>query len=533
MGVRLTTDTAAPDAPPRRAGRREWTGLAVLALPTLLLALDLSVLYLALPRLSADLGADSTAQLWITDIYGFMIAGFLVTMGTLGDRIGRRRLLLIGAAAFAAASVLAAYAATPEQLIACRALLGVAGATLMPSTLALISNMFPVPAQRATAIGVWMSCFMGGMAVGPVIGGVLLANFWWGSAFLLGVPVMVLLLVAAPVLLPEYRQPVPGRLDLTSVALSLAAILPVIYGLKELARYGWQPLPAVALAGGTGLAVLFVRRQRTLAHPLLDVGLFANRTFRSALLLSLLNALLMGGTFLLVSQYLQLVEGLSPLRAGLWLVPQAVAMITATMLTPVAARRIRPAYVMAAGQVVTALGFGLLAVLSGEGSLPVAVVAFVLAAAGIALPSQLVTDLIVGAAPREKAGSAASVSETSGEFGVALGVAAVGSLAAVVYRGRLTETLPGGLPADVVDRARDGLAGAAEVAATLPAGSGTELLTAARAAYTAGLNTAGAIGAVVLLALAVLSVRLFRTVRPHGEAAGAERPAPAGDHSQP
>ncbi len=219
-------DTTTRVEPPVRAGRREWIGLAELALPTLLLALDISVLFLALPELSADLGADRTEQLWITDIYGFMVAGLLVTMGTLGDRIGRRRLLLAGAAAFAAASVLAAYASSPEMLIAARALLGVAGATLGPSTLALISSLFADPAQRGQAIALWFSCFLAGGALGPLVGGVLLELFWWGSVVLVGVPVMALLLVLGPRLLPEDRAPDAGRLDPASVALALAAMLP-------------------------------------------------------------------------------------------------------------------------------------------------------------------------------------------------------------------------------------------------------------------------------------------------------------------
>ncbi|MEU4469864.1 MFS transporter [Micromonospora sp. NPDC023888] len=517
------------------AGRREWIGLAVLALPTLLLALDLSVLYLALPSLSADLGADSTQQLWITDAYGFLVAGFLVTMGTLGDRVGRRRLLLIGAAAFAVVSVVAAYAPNPPLLIAARALLGVAGATLMPSTLALISNMFQVPAQRAVAVGVWMSCFMGGMAVGPVIGGVLLENFWWGSAFLLGVPVMAVLLVTAPLLLPEFRDPQPGRLDLVSVALSLATILPVVYGLKELARHGWRPLPALAIVTGLLVGVAFVRRQRRLPHPLLDVGLFGNRTFTAALLVFLLNGLLMGGTFLLVSQWLQLVEGLSPLRAGLLLVPQAVAMIGATTVAPLLARRFRPGHVMAVGQLVTAAGFLLLTGVEGDNALLVVLVAFVVASVGIALPSALVTDLIVGSAPPERAGSAASISETSGELGIALGVAVLGSVGAAVYRAELGPELPAGLPAEAAARARDGLAGAVTVAGELPSGVGGPLVDAARAAYTSGLVATATVGAVLLLGLAVVAALAFRSVPPYApvaaEPAQPEETAPAaGQH---
>jgi DHA2 family multidrug resistance protein-like MFS transporter len=211
-----------------RAGRREWIGLAVLALPTLLVSIDVSVLFLALPHLSEDLGADSTEQLWITDIYGFMTAGFLVTMGTLGDRIGRRRLLLIGGTLFGLASLLAAFSASPEMLIAARALMGIAGATLLPSTLALISNMFRDPKQMGMAIAVWGTCFMAGIALGPVVGGAMLDAFWWGSVFLLAVPVMAVLLVAAPLFLPEFSDPDAGRLDLVSVALSLVTILPAI-----------------------------------------------------------------------------------------------------------------------------------------------------------------------------------------------------------------------------------------------------------------------------------------------------------------
>jgi DHA2 family multidrug resistance protein-like MFS transporter len=264
-----TTSAATATAP--KAGRREWIGLAVLALPTLLLSLDLSVLYLALPHLAADLRPSSSQLLWIMDIYGFMIAGFLITMGTLGDRIGRRRLLLIGGAAFGVTSVLAAYSVNAEMLIASRTLLGIAGATLMPSTLALISNMFQDPKQRAGAIAVWISCFMGGTAIGPVVGGLLLQWFWWGAAFLLGVPVMALLLVIGPVLLPEYRDRTAGRLDPASVALSLATILPVIFGIKELAKDGPTTVPAVAIMIGAGFGLAFIRRQHRLTSPLLDL----------------------------------------------------------------------------------------------------------------------------------------------------------------------------------------------------------------------------------------------------------------------
>lgn len=503
-----------------RAGRRAWIGLAVLGLPTLLLALDMSVLYLALPHLAADLQPSSSQLLWIMDIYGFMIAGFLITMGTLGDRIGRRRLLLIGAAAFGAASVLAAYSTNSGMLIGTRMLLGIAGATLMPSTLALISNMFPNPRQRASAIAVWMCCFMGGTAIGPVVGGVLLEWFWWGSVFLLGVPVMVLLLVTAPLLLPEHRDPAPGRLDLVSVALSLGAILPIIYGLKELAKDAGGG-PWLAMAVGAAVGVVFVRRQLRLAHPLLDLRLFRNRVFSSALAVMLLGALFMGGMFLFISQYLQLVEGLSPLHAGLWLVPPTVAMIAGTMLAPALAARIGARYVIGGGMAFAALGLVTLSQVTATGGVLMVVTGMAVAAVGLCPGGALVTDIVVGSAPPERAGSAASMSETSGEFGIATGVALLGSLGTAVYRSRVV--MPEGMPAQAAVAGRDTLAGAVAAAEQLPGNVADALLDTARAAFTSGLNLVAGLGAVALLVFGLVSIGLLRP-----PAAVPEEPVAAG-----
>ncbi|WP_240760268.1 MFS transporter, partial [Phytoactinopolyspora endophytica] len=311
-------------APPR-AGAREWIGLAVLALPAMLVVMDLTVLHLAVPHLSADLQPSSTQLLWITDIYGFLIAGFLITMGSLGDRIGRRRLLFIGSAAFGVASVLAAYSTSPEMLIATRALLGVAGATLMPSTLSLIRNMFLDTQQRTTAISLWAMSFMVGGSIGPLIGGALLDNYWWGSVFLVGVPVMALLLVVGPFLLPEYRSADTGRLDLVSALLLLATALPVIYGIKELAKDGWAGLPVVAIIVGLAVGFVFFRRQQRLDDPLIDVELFRNPAFSVSLGAMTGTVFVMMGLNLFVMQYLQLVHGLSPWRAGLWVLPSTAA----------------------------------------------------------------------------------------------------------------------------------------------------------------------------------------------------------------
>jgi DHA2 family multidrug resistance protein-like MFS transporter len=449
------------------AGPREWLGLAVLALPTVLLGMDATVLYLAAPHLNADLAPSGTELLWIVDVYGFMVAGFLVTMGTLGDRIGRRKLLMIGAAAFGAASVLAAYAPNPELMIAARALLGVAGATLGPSTLALISTMFRHPGQRATAIALWAACFSVGIAVGPIAGGLLLEWFWWGAAFLVAAPVMVLLVATAPVLLPEYRDPDAGRLDLTSVALSLATVLPVIYGIK-----GGSP---VAVVIGVAFGVVFVRRQLRLADPLLDLTMFRSRSFSAALLVQLFTLTMIGGVYLFVTQYLQLVEGFSPLVAGLWLLPSAVVLVIASMLVPVVARRVKPAYLVGVSLVITAIGFAMLALVGG---LPMLVAGFAIVYLGISPVMALGTDLVIGTAPPEKAGSAAAMAETAMEFGIALGVAVLG------------------------------------VIGTAVATSDGALLDAAPDAFTDGLNVVAGISAVLVLVLAVVAVRLLRGEEP-------------------
>lgn len=431
---------------PRKAGRREAIGLAVLALPTILVALDMSVLYLALPHIGASLGASDIQQLWITDIYGFVLAGLLVTMGNIGDRIGRKRLLLIGGAAFAAASVLAAYSTSPEMLIATRALLGVAGATIMPSTMSLIHTMFPDPKQHATAMAVWMGCFLGGSALGPVVGGAVLEFFWWGAAFLIGVPIMVLLLVFGPKWLPEHRNPEPARLDLPSVALSLLAVLPAVYGLKELSRHGFTVLPVFAVLVGIAAGIVFVGRQRRLTVPLLDLKLFGNRVFRAGLLLTTVAGITAGNT-LFVSLYLQRVAELSTLDTALWMLPSTLSMLVMIQLGPLLTRWVRPPLVIAAGLVVAAFGFLILTQVDGDGSLPLMITGMVVQSIGIGPMAGLCAIMAMQAVRTEQAGSAAALAETAGEFGLAMGVAVLGMVGMAVVRtgGDTHHALAGGL----------------------------------------------------------------------------------------
>jgi MFS transporter, DHA2 family, multidrug resistance protein len=500
-----------------RATRREWVGLAVIALPCLLYAMDLTVLNLAIPALSAELRPSGAQLLWIVDVYGFILAGALITMGTLGDRIGRRRLLLFGAGAFGVASVLAAYATSPGWLIAARALLGVAGATLAPSTLSLIRNMFSDPRQRTVAIAVWVTSFSVGGAIGPLLGGLLLEWFWWGSVFLLSVPVMALLLVLGPLLLPEYRDPAAGRLDLLSAGMSLAAVLLVIYGLKQFAQDGPGWLPALFVVAGVAVGVVFVRRQHTLADPLIDLRLFRSHAFTASLATYMGGLLVVFGAFLFIAQYLQLVLGMSPLQAGLWMLPEGIGFVVGSLLAPLLARRARPGLVMAAGLALAAVGFGLLTQVQTGSGLAVLVLGSLVLSLGLAPVITLATDLIVGAAPPQRAGAAAGISETGAEFGGALGIAVLGSIGVAIYRGQITEAVPAGVPPQAAAAAQDTLGGAVAAAERLPGQLSAALLDAAQAAFTQALQVTASISATLILGMAILAAVVLRKVQAAAE----------------
>ncbi|HEY6002653.1 MAG TPA: MFS transporter [Anaeromyxobacter sp.] len=497
------TDTTAVTAP--GAGRREWIGLAVLALPCILYSMDLTVLNLAVPSLSADLAPTAAQLLWIVDVYGFVVAGMLVTMGTLGDRIGRRRLLLIGAAAFGAASVLAAFSVSAAMLIATRALLGVAGATIAPSTLSLIRNMFHDPRERTLAVGIWITSYSVGGAIGPLVGGVLLQHFWWGSVFLVGVPVMLLLLVLGPVLLPEFRNPEAGRLDLPSAGLSLASVLAVIYGLKRIAESGLGSLPAVSVAAGLALGVAFVRRQRRLAVPLIDLALFRVPAFRASLATYLLATFVALGCYVFVAQYLQLVLGMSPLEAGLWTLPFTGGFVAGSILTPAIGRRFHPTSVVTSGLALSAVGFALLTQVDRGPALAVLVGATVIYSLSLAPVFTLTNDAVIGTAPAERAGAASAISETGSELGGALGIAILGSVGASLYRGAMAGAVPAGVPPEAAEAARGTLGGALATAAQLPDPLGAALAGAAREAFTQGFRLIAVISAVIAVVAATLA----------------------------
>ncbi|MFE9648758.1 MFS transporter [Streptomyces sp. NPDC006365] len=501
----MTNPNGATTTPTPLAGRREWTALGVLMLPLLLVSMDVSVLYFAVPAISADLEPSGTEQLWIFDIYAFVLAGLLMTMGSLGDRIGRRRLLLIGAAAFGAASLVAAYANSAETLIAARAVLGIGGATLMPSTLAIIRTLFTDPAQRAKAVGMWSGVMTAGVALGSVMSGVLVEHFWWGSVFLVNLPAMALLLVLGPILLPESKNPAPGRFDLLSVPLSMAAVLPVIYGVKEIPSEGWNVRYVMSVMIGLFFAALFVHRQRTVESPMIPPSLFRGHGFSPAVSLNLLSMFAMMGSAYFTTQYLQSVLGKSSMEAALWgLLPSVLVGVAAPVSAQLVQRGANRAYVVAGGFVLAACGYGMLTV-SGTDSMWLVLAGAGVIASGIVTVSSQMMDLALGTVPVEKAGTASSVLETGAEFGGALGMAVLGSIGTAVYR----HEIPSSAPAP----AHETLGGALAVAQQLPGRAGESLVTAAREAFTSGMQAAAIAGAVLLLGAAVLASVTLRRVR--------------------
>ncbi|MET7693745.1 MFS transporter [Streptomyces sp. NPDC005483] len=488
----------------RRPGR--WLALSVLVLAVLLVAVDATVLGLATPYISEDLKPTGTQLLWIGDVYSFVIAGLLVSMGSLGDRIGRKRILLLGATAFGAISVLNAYATTPELMILARALLGVAGATLMPATLALIRNLFHDPRERSLAVGIWGATASAGTAVGPIVGGFLLEHFWWGSVFLINLPVMAVLVLVGIKFLPESRNPAPGPWDMTSVALSLVGVIAVVYAVKETAAHGltWEPV-AAGLLGAAGLYA-FVRRQLTLPAPLLDMRLFRNRGFSGAVLADLLTVLGLSGLVFFLSQYLQLVQGRRPLEAGLAELPAAVGAVVAGLMAGQVARRYSVRAVVSAGLAAIGLALASLTLLDRSTGYPMLGAALLVVGVGAGLSFTVTADVILSSVPKEQAGAASAVSETAYELGAALGIAVLGSIVTGVYR---DFAAPVGTP----EGARESLGGAVEAASGLPTNVAQDLLSSAGEAFVNGLAIAAGAGAAVLLATAVAAWFMLRGQR--------------------
>jgi DHA2 family multidrug resistance protein-like MFS transporter len=506
----LTHELRIADDSATKVGWRGWTALGVLMLPVLLVSVDNTVLSFALPQIALDLEPTGVQQLWIIDAYPLVLASLLVTMGTLGDRFGRRRMLLIGATGFATVSALAAFAPSAEWLIAARALMGVFGAMLMPSTLSLLRSIFTDRDQRRLAIAIWASMFSAGSALGPIVGGFLLAHFAWGSVFLMAVPVLVPLLVLAPLLVPESRDPHPGRIDPVSILMSLGTMVPIVYAIKELAAHGLDAKTAGLFAVGAAFGVLFVRRQLRAETPMLDMRLFRRGAFTGALLVNLLSVVALVGFLFFVAQHLQLIMGLSPLDAGVALVPGLVAMIAAGLIVVPIAKRWSPRVIVPGALSLSIVGYLVVAATAGTGSTGAITAAFVALGIGIGMAETVSNELILSSAPPEKAGAASAVSETAYELGAVLGTAVLGGLLTARYREGLV--LPEGLAAGAADAARETLAGAMYTADSLGGALGEAVRDAAAHAFDAGVTVTALIGAVlVALAAVIAAVTLGRS----------------------
>ncbi|MFB2554840.1 MFS transporter [Herbiconiux liangxiaofengii] len=508
MQSRTAPTPSATTAAPRYGHR--YLALVLLMLPVLLVSIDNTVLSFALPAISRDLAPSSTTLLWVVDVYPLILAGLLVAMGTVGDRVGRRRLLMIGATGFALVSAAAAFAPSAEWLIAARALMAFFGAMLMPSTLSLLRNIFTDPRERTMAIAIWAGGFAAGSSIGPIVGGVLLEHFAWGSVFLLAVPVLIPLLALGFVFIPESRDPAPGRIDLLSVALSLAALTPFVFGIKQLAHDGLNPIGVVAVVAGIGVGVLFVRRQQRIPNPLLDLRLFANAPFAGSILANFLSVFSLVGFLFFASQHLQLVLGLTPLDSGLLLLPATVVGIVAGMLAAVMVRRLAPRSVVLAGLSCTAAGFAVIILFRHDLTALVVAAAFVVLSFGVSFAETISNDVILASVPEEKAGAAAGISETAYELGVVLGTAVLGAVLSAFYRAGVV--VPSGLGDDAARGAGETLGGAVAAASSgaLSADASAQLLASARAAFDSGVWVTSAI-ALVFIATAWLIVH--RTLR--------------------
>jgi DHA2 family multidrug resistance protein-like MFS transporter len=474
---------------PSRTGVRAWLGLLAVLGPVLLVSMDGSILFLALPSIGRALDPGAGQTLWILDGYGFAVSSLLIAFGNIGDRYGRLRLLLAGAAVFGLGSAAAAFAPSPELLIAARVLMGVAGATLLPSALAVLGELFPDPRQRARAIGIFAATFAAGFAIGPVLGGLLLERFWWGSVFLVNLPVVALFLCVTPALLKDVRATRPGRVDLVSVVTSAAGLLLTVYGLKRAATDGLSASAVAAGLAGVGVLVWFGLRQRQLTHPLIDFTLFRDRVFAFAVVTGLLPLAAWSASAYLAGIYLQSVLGIPVRQAALLALPGAVALTATCVAAPAVVDRIGKRAALLVCHFSIAAGLLLFLPVAVAGGVGWYVLSTVVASIGYGISFAVVADTAVGAVPPERAGAAGAIAETSNEIGNALGIALLGSLAALVFR------LQG-----------PGLAPTLDETLRLPGLADTSAA-AAKSAFVTGLHAAALVAALLHLALGALALR--------------------------
>lgn len=497
---------------------RRWLALAVLSLSLLIVTMDVTILTVALPEMARDLRPTSVELLWIVDVYSLVVAGLLVTASAIGDRFGRRNVLIGGYVLFGLASLLVFFADSAEAVIAVRALLGIGGAMIMPTTLSMIRTLFSNPRERATALGLWAAVAGAGAALGPVVGGVLLELFSWHAAFLVNVPLMLIAVVVAIPLLPESRSARPGLIDTIGVALSVVGMVAITYAIKELGKDGVELVPAVAALVGVAALAAFVRRCLHSPHPMIDIRLLQARPFRAGMITAFTAMLAVGALLLLSAQWLQLVEGLSPLEAGLALVPLSIVSIIASLVAAGLSERFGPRRCIAGGLGLGSIGLLVLFIAPlGMWTLMLSLVLVGFSTGSLSIAS----GLIMSSTPTDKAGSAAAFEETSYELGGGLGIAILGSVAAVGYRA--------GLPDSANDVARESLAGAFEQARSLGAG-GARLVAQASDAFAASLAWAGLAGGVIMAIAALAVWRLAPSDAPVMDAQAEPSLAAASDH---
>lgn len=496
-----------------RASKRQWAGLIIMVIPLFMLSTDITVLYLAMPAITADLMPVGAQSLWILHIGEFLSAATIITFGLLARRVGARRLLLGAVAVYGVASLIAAYAVNAEMLIVGRALLGIAAAAFTPAGMVLIRRAFRNPKQYNVAFAAYMAAFAGGMAAGPPFGGLILEYFWWGAVFLINVPIAAVLLFGGPFLLERNHADRQVRIDTLSVVLSIATILALVYGLQELAAGGFAGLPLASAGVGIGLLLLFIRRQRTSSNPLLELALFRNGTFRLMLILIFTAMFGMTVADMLLPQYLQLVRGMSPLQTGLLLLTPALGATAGTMLTPILAGARRKALPLAATVAIAGTVSGFLVLMLPDGSLLSIITALTLISIAGAPFMTLVSQMLISAVPEEKTGSATAVQDVTAGLGMASSLAFLGAGALVVYRRVLATQVDGEVPAEAVDAAGENFGIPTSVVRDLSLDEAALLVSAAETAFTTTTQSGYLVYAVFSVVLVSMVLLLRRFVR--------------------
>jgi EmrB/QacA subfamily drug resistance transporter len=504
---------------------RRWWALGVLCLSLLVITLDNTILNVAIPDLVRELDASTSQLQWIVDGYTLVFAGLLLTLGSVGDRFGRKGALMVGMVIFGVGSILSGFAGGATVLVFTRASMGVGAALIMPATLSLLTNIFTEPRERARAIGVWAAVAGASGALGPVLGGALLAHFSWGSVFFVNVPIIVVGLLGARVLLPTSRDTESARLDPVGALLSILGLVAVLWAIIEAPIKGWgSPSTYVPLVVGLAVIAGFVLWELTCSHPMLDVRFFKNRRFTAANIAITLSFFALFGQAFIATQYLQTVLGFSPLEAGLRAFPMSMVMVAVAPLAPRLVERVGTKLVVGSGLVLVAVGMGVMTTVPVADGYPRLLFGMCLLAAGVGLTMAPATESIMGSLPPAKAGVGSAMNDTTRQMGGALGVAVIGSVFAAVYRPGMTDALAGsGLGAEQVAVARDSVGGAMQVAAQLSGEAGAALAQIARVQFVDGMSTAllVGIGAVVAAAGIVFAFLPARAHDPREEEEGA------------